>query len=122
MQNSVAFGKYTARHTVIAQCLAAGLAALLGLFFGLESALAALAGGLIVVGGTALFAWRLFISGIAPVKTLVNSVYAAVFIKWVWMIVMLYVAIAVWHLSALALIVGILAAQGAFYFALIKFR
>ena len=66
MQNSVASGKYTARRTVLAQCMAAGTAALLGLLHGPESALAALAGGLIVASGTALFAWRMFLKGIAP--------------------------------------------------------
>lgn len=120
VQNSVATGKRTARRAVLAQCLAAGIAALLGLLHGRESALAAFAGCLIVASGTALFAWRLFIHGIAPARTLVNSVYAAELLKWVWMVALLYAAIAVWRLPALPLILGMLAAHVAFYIALIK--
>lgn len=120
MQNSVATGKNTARRTVLAQCLAAGIAALLGLFDGLESARSALAGGLIVASGTAIFAWRLFIHGVAPARTQLNSVYAAELLKWVWMVGMLYAAIAHWGLGAPALILGMLAAHAGFYFALIK--
>lgn len=120
MQNSVASGKQTARRTVLAQCLAAGIAALLGLFHGPESALSALVGGLIVASGNAIFAWRLFFHGIAPARTLLNSVYAAELLKWVWMVALLYTAIALWRLPALALILGMLAAHVGFYLALIK--
>ena len=122
MQNSVASGKQTARRTVLAQCLAAGIAALLGLIHGLDSALGALAGGLIVASGTAIFAWRLFIHGVAPARTQLNSVYAAELLKWVWMGTALYAAIALWRLPALPLILGMLAAHVGFYFALIKSR
>ncbi len=122
MQNSVATGRKTARRTVLAQCLAAGIAALPGLIHSQESALAALSGGLIVASGTALFAWRLFIHGIAPARTQLNSVYAAELLKWVWMVALLYAAIAVWRLPALPLILGMLAAHVGFYFALIKLR
>lgn len=122
MQNSVASGKQTARRTVLAQCLAAGFAALLGLIYGPESALSALVGGLIVASGTAIFAWRLFIHGIAPAKTLLNSVYIAELLKWVWMVALLYAAIAVWRFPALPLILGMMAAHVGFYFALIKSR
>jgi F0F1-type ATP synthase assembly protein I len=122
VQNSVASGKHTARRTVLAQCLAAGTAALLGLLHGPESALAALAGGLIVASGTALFAWRMFLKGVAPARTLLNSVIVAELLKWVWMVALLYAAIALWRLPALALILGMLAAHAGFYFALIKSR
>jgi len=120
VQNSVASGKQTARRTVLAQCLAAGIAALLGLLHDPESALSALVGGLIVASGSAIFAWRLFIHGIAPARTLLNSAYAAELLKWVWMVALLYAAIALWRLTALALILGMLAAHVGFYFALIK--
>jgi F0F1-type ATP synthase assembly protein I len=106
VQNSVASGRLTARRTVLAQCLAAGSAALLGLIHGPESALSAMVGGLIVASGTAIFAWRLFVHGVAPIKTQLNSVYAAELLKWVWMVALLYAAIALWRLPALALILG----------------
>lgn len=122
MQNSVATGRIIARRAVLAQTLAAVVAALLGLIHGPESARAALVGGLIVASGTAIFAWRLFIHGIAPVKTMLNSVYAAAILKWFWMVALLFAAIALGRLPALALILGMLAAHVAYYFALIKVR
>lgn len=115
MQTSVATGKRLASRTVQAQCLAAAVAALLGLMDGRESALAAGVGALIVASGTSFFAWRLFVFGIAPVKTLLNSFYVAELLKWLLTVILLYLAIAVWRLSALPLIAGMLAAHAAFY-------
>jgi len=122
VQNSGATGKHLASRAVQAQCLAAAVAALLGLIDGRDSALAAGVGALIVASGTGFFAWRLFVFGIAPVKTLLNSFYVAELLKWLLTVILLYLAIAVWRLSALPLIAGMLAAHAAFYFALYPSR
>lgn len=121
MHNSIAGGQRVARRVLAAQLSAALVAALCGLLLAdRRVATAALVGALIVAGGNAIFAWRLFVSGVAPVKTILHSVYAAEVLKWVWTVVWLVLAIALWRMPALALILGMIAAQLAFFLALVK--
>ena len=121
MQNSIASGKRVARRVLAAQLLAAVLGGVFGLVLaGAGAAIASLAGALIVAGGNWVFAWRLFVPGVAPVKTILHSVYAAEVLKWVWTVAWLVLAIAWWRLPALALILGMVAAQLAFFLALAK--
>ncbi len=121
MNNSIAGGKRVARRVVAAQLMAALIAALGGLLLAdRQAATSAAVGALIVAGGSAIFAWRLFLPGVAPVQTVLRSVYAAEVLKWVWSVVWLVVAIALWRLPALALILGMIAAQLAFFLALVK--
>ena len=67
--------------------------------------------------GNALFAWRLFADGIAPSRRIARSVYAAEVLKWVWLALALYLAVAVFQLASAALIIGVIAAQLAFWVA-----
>jgi len=121
VNNSIAGGKRVARRVVAAQLMAALIAALGGLLLAdRQAATSAAVGALIVAGGSAIFAWRLFLPGVAPVQTVLRSVYAAEVLKWVWSVVWLVVAIALWRLPALALILGMIAAQLAFFLALVK--
>ncbi|MGD9584639.1 MAG: ATP synthase subunit I [Lysobacterales bacterium] len=121
MHNSIASGKRVARRVLAAQLVAALVAALGGLLLADRwVAVAALVGALIVAGGNAVFAWRLFVPGVAPVRTILHSVYAAEVLKWVWTVAWLVLAIALWRLPALALILGMIAAQLAFFLALAK--
>lgn len=78
-------------------------------------------GGAIAVGN-ALFAWRLFADGIAPARRIARAVYAAEVMKWVWLVLALYLALAVFGLAPLPLIVGVVAAQVAFWVAVGIFR
>ena len=74
-------------------------------------------GGMVVALGNALFAWRLFADGIAPMQRVARSVYAAEVLKWVWLALALYLGIAVFSLAPLPLILGVIAAQLAFWVA-----
>lgn len=121
MDNSIAAGKRVARRVLVAQLVAASIAAICGLLLASPAvASAVLVGGLIVAGGNAVFAWRLFVSGVAPVKTVLHSVYVAEVFKWLWTLLWLVVAMALWKLPALPLILGMIAAQLAFFLSLAR--
>jgi F0F1-type ATP synthase assembly protein I len=123
VRNSIAHGWSVATRTATLQFGATGLVALLAATaFGWRAGAAAMTGGIIVSAGNLLFALRLFGRGVAPARDALRSVYAAEILKWVWFCAALFVAIAVWKLPFPALIAGILAAQFAFWIALIAFR
>lgn len=90
----------------------------LGFFvWGWRSGIAAWYGGLVMAIGNALFAWRLFADGVAPTRRIARSVYAAEVLKWVWFALALYLGIAMFSLASLPLILGVIAAQLAFWVA-----
>ncbi len=123
MRNTIAHGWRVAARTAGLQfgaTLAVTLVAAAG--FGQRAALAALLGGGSVSMGTVLFALRLFGRGIAPARSVLRSAWSAQALKWFWMIAVLYLAIAVWKLPFAGLIAGMLAAQFAFWIALIATR
>ena len=122
MRNSIAHGKSVAWRTVALQLAASILAALAAAGFGWRDALAALAGGCLVSFGTGLFALRMYARGVTSGRSALRSIYAAQVLKWVWLGAMLYLAIAVWKLPFPGLIAGILAAQFAFWIALLATR
>jgi len=118
MRNSIAHGRRNAVRIVLFQF---GIAGLVGLGFcarDWHSGMAAWYGGGVIALGNALFAWRLFADGIAPVKRIARAVYAAEVVKWVWFVLALYLALAVFGLAPLPLIAGVLAAQAAFWVAI----
>ena len=102
---------------MIFQLCAIGLVGLGFCVGGWRAGLAAWCGGGIIVIGNALFAWRLFADGIAPTRRIARSVYAAEVLKWAWIAIALYVAIAMLQLAAMPLILGVVAAQFAFWVA-----
>ena len=117
MRNSIAHGRRNAVRIVLFQL---GIAGLVGVGFCLRdwrSGTAAWYGGGVIAIGNALFAWRLFADGIAPAKRVARAVYAAEVMKWVWLVLALYLALAVFGLTPLPLILGVLAAQVAFWVA-----
>jgi len=123
VRNTIAHGWHVATRTAILQFGATlAVAAIAGLGFGRFAGLAAFAGGFIVSGGNVLFALRLFGRGIAPARSVLRSAWAAEALKWFWLCAMLYLAIAVWKLPFVGLIAGVLAAQFAFWIALIATR
>lgn len=117
-------GRY--RLVVRVVLLQAGIAVLVASAFwvlkGESAGVAALAGGLIVALGSALFGWRMFSPGIAGAAKLTGSMYAAVGLKWVWFIVALYVALAYWKLAAAPLLVGVGVAQLGHWLALVRMK
>jgi F0F1-type ATP synthase assembly protein I len=123
VRNSIAHGWHVAGRTAALQAgasLAAAVVAAAG--FGGRAGAAALAGGLIVSVGNVLFAWRLLGRGVVPAGVALRSAWAAEALKWTWLVAMLYLAIAVWKLPFPGLVGGILAAQFAFWIALIATR
>lgn len=123
VRNSIAHGRHVATRTALLQVGASMLAAAgLAAGFGGRAGFTALLGGLVISVGNVLFALRLFGRGVAPARDALRSMYAAELLKWVWLGAMLFLAIAVWKLPFPALITGIMAAQVAFWIALIATR
>lgn len=122
MRNSIAHGWSVAARTAALQSGATVLVALAAAGFGWRVGLAALTGGFIVSAGNVLFALRMYGRGVVPARNALRSVYAAELLKWFWLCATLYLAIAVWKLPFPGLIAGILAAQFAFWIALIATR
>jgi len=122
VRNSIAHGWRIAVRTTLLQTGATLAVAAVAGVFGWEIALAVGVGGAIVAAGNLLFAMRLFGRGVAPARSVLRSAYAAEVLKWLWLCLMLYLAIAVWKLPFPGLIAGILAAQVSFWIALIAIR
>jgi ATP synthase protein I len=108
---------------VLLQVACALIVASLFLVFRSASAgLAALAGGLIVAVGSAVFGWRAFKPGIAGAATLSVAMYAGVALKWLWFAIALYVALARLRLEAEPLLIGLVAAQVGYWAGLMRFK
>jgi F0F1-type ATP synthase assembly protein I len=122
MRNSIAHGWGIANRTTLLQICAALIAAAICAPFGMQYAVAALVGGVIIALGSWLFALRLYGLGITSARKVLRSAWLAQMVKWLWLCTALYVAIAVVQLSFPGLIVGIMAAQLAFWIALIAIR
>jgi ATP synthase protein I len=82
--------------------------------------LAALAGGLIVVIGSAVFGWRMFGPGVAGAATLTRAMYAGAALKWLWFMFAVYVALARLKLPSGPLLTGLAAAQLGYWLGLIR--
>ena len=110
------------RYALVQAGCAAVVAAGFWLGAGAFAARAALAGGVIAAAGTALFGWRLFSPGVAPAARVSSAMWAGEALKWLWIGVALWLALAVAALAPLPLIVGLIAAQFGFWLgiALIK--
>lgn len=123
MRNTIAHGWHVALRTAALQSAATVVvAAIAGMGFDRRAGLAALVGGFIVSAGNFLFALRLFGRGIAPARSVLRSAWSAQALKWFWVVALLYLAIAVWKLPFAGLVAGMLAAQFAFWIALIATR
>lgn len=122
VRNSIAYGWRVAVRTTLLQIGATVLVASVATMFGWRVAVAALVGGAIIAAGNMLFALRLFGRGVAPARNVLRSAYAAEVLKWLWLCLALYLAIAVLKLPFPGLIAGVLAAQVSFWIALIAIR
>lgn len=122
MRNSIAYGWQVAVRTVLLQIGTTLVVALIATTFGWHTGLAAFVGGAIVAAGNMLFALRLFGRGVASARNVLRSAYAAEVLKWLWLCLALYLAIAVFKLPFPGLIAGMLAAQFAFWIALFAIR
>ncbi|HVF35696.1 MAG TPA: ATP synthase subunit I [Candidatus Saccharimonadia bacterium] len=122
MSNSVESGKRLVLRMVALQLGCVVLVALMWLPSGYANAQAFAAGGFIVAVGNALFGWRLFMPGVAPAAQLQRSVFAAEALKWLWIVLALWLALAKARLPGLPLVLGVTAAHVAFWIGLRVFR
>jgi F0F1-type ATP synthase assembly protein I len=106
--------------------LQAGCALLVAsLLFGLRGAswgVAALAGGLIVALGTAVFGWRAFAPGVAGAAVLSRAMYTGKALQWLWYAFALYVAFARLRLPAAPLLIGLATAQFGYWAGLVRLK
>jgi ATP synthase protein I len=89
-------------------------------FRGASAGLAALAGGLIVAAGSAVFGWRAFRPGVAGAAVLGAAMYTGVALKWMWFVLALYIALARLKLEAAPLLIGVVVAQLGYWVGLIR--
>ena len=121
MSKSLVQGYRLVARVVLLQAGCALLVACAFLVFKGETAgLASVVGGLIVALGSALFGWRLFAPGVAGAATLTRAMFAGVALKWAWLLVALYMALARWKLEAGPLLVGVIVAQLGHWAALMR--
>lgn len=110
--NSVPHGRLQARKVLVAQLLVL-VASVLVLFWSVDQvhALAAALGGGGLVVGTALAAW-MALGGKVPVPAGValGRLLAGMVLKWLALITVLLLAVAVWHLPPVGLAVGVVVA------------
>lgn len=108
---------------VLVQTGCAALAALLFFAYrGSSSGIAALAGGLIVAVGSAVFGWRAFAPGIAGAARLSRAMLAGVALKWLWFVLALYLALARLKLEAVPLLVGLATAQFGYWVGMVRLK
>ena len=91
-------------------------------FVGLESALAAAAGGALVVLGTLLFGWRMFAAGIGTPGAALGSLLIGKAMQWITLALGLFLVIGVWHWPVLPVVSGVIAAQLGFWIGTGLFR
>jgi F0F1-type ATP synthase assembly protein I len=103
-----------------------GCATFAGLLFwmtgGAEAATAAFTGGMIVAVGTAVFGWRMFAPGIAPAPRLFRAMVAGESLKWIWLVVAIWAALARFDLRALPLLTGLVIAQFGYWVGMITLK
>jgi len=108
---------------VLLQTACAVLVALLFFAYrGSSSGIAALAGGLIVAVGSAVFGWRAFAPGIAGAARLGRAMFAGVALKWLWFVLALYLALVRLKLEAVPLLVGLVTAQFGYWAGMIRIK
>ena len=111
MLNSVAAGRRLAQRTAALQAAATLATALVCLLSGRDAALGALAGGAAMTLGGLVAGWSAFgggggqADGMGPGMAL-GRLLLGMAAKWVVVIVGLFLAIAVWHLPAMAVLAG----------------
>jgi ATP synthase protein I len=123
MSDAPVRGKRLVVRVVLLQTGCAVLVASLFLVFrGASAGLAALVGGLIVAVGTGVMGWRAFKPGIAGAATLGTAMYAGVALKWLWIALALYVALARLKLAVPPLFIGMVGAQLGYWVGLLRLK
>ncbi|MFO1468426.1 MAG: ATP synthase subunit I [Steroidobacteraceae bacterium] len=116
-------GKRTVVRVVVWQVATGVLVALgFGVFSGGWAGASALAGGLIVAVGTAVFGWRLFAPGVASAQVVKRALMAGEALKWLWLVLAVWLALTKLRLAPLPLLAGLMAAQFGYWFGLVGRR
>jgi F0F1-type ATP synthase assembly protein I len=105
--------------------LQTGCATFAGLLFwmmGGAAGTAAFAGGMIVTVGTAVFGWRMFAPGVAPAGTLFRAMVAAESLKWIWLLIAIWAALARFKLTPLPLLTGLAFTQFGYWIGMIGLK
>jgi len=104
----------------VAVQLAAGFAAslLIAGFQGGTAAAATLAGCAVVAVGNLVFGWRLFSPGVAPASRIARAMWQGEALKWIWVVLAVWLALGVAGLMPLPFLLGMLAGQVGFWFGL----
>lgn len=110
MENSLPANRRLAKQVVLLQVAAASAAGLAFLLQSGVSALAALAAGLLVAVGTGLMALRLFGQALAGPGATAARLVVGMLLKWIVVIVGLYLILVYWRLPAIPALVGLVAA------------
>lgn len=101
---------------------ALAVAAAFGIVSGRPSAAAVLVGGIAIALGNVVFAHRLFAGGVKAPGAILRGFYTAELLKWLWLVVVLSLAIAVFKLPFLPLLAGMATAMLAFWIGLLLYR
>lgn len=83
--------------------------------FDIAAAQAALAGGVVVAVGNVVFGWRLFSPGVAPADRIAKAMWVGEGLKWLWVVLAVWLALGVAELQPLPFLLGMLAAQIGFW-------
>ena|GEM_PF-584708 len=110
MLNSVAAGRRLARRSIGFQAIATAATALVCLSLGSASAAGALAGGGAMTLGSALAAWRALGGGVVGSGAALGRLIGATALKWMLVVVGLYLALGVWRLPPGPVFVGLVVA------------
>lgn len=109
-------GKRRVLRYVLLQLACAALAAIAACgLSGWSAARSALAGGVIIACGTAVFGWVLFADRVTTTPGVTRVLYAGEVLKWLWVGIAFWLAFAFGSFSALPLLSGAIAAQIGFW-------
>lgn len=95
-------------------CAAMAAVAALGLS-DWNAARSALAGGIVIASGTAIFGWMLFSERVTTTPGIARVLYAGELLKWLWVGLAFWLAFAFGDFKALPLLAGAMAAQVGFW-------
>lgn len=80
-----------------------------------NAARSALAGGIVIASGTAIFGWMLFSEKATTTPGIARVLYAGELLKWLWVGLAFWLAFAFGDFKALPLLAGAMAAQVGFW-------
>lgn len=80
-----------------------------------SNAMATVAGGAVVAVGNLVFGWRLFAPGVAPAERIAKAMWVGEGLKWLWIVLAVWLALDVSDLAPLPFLLGMLAGQVGFW-------